>query len=195
MCGRYWLDPDETADLLEPAVSGFDRKTWCQRASGDICPSERAPVIRAAGGGLGIMDMRWGCPSYKSSALIINARAESVFEKKMFQAGIRASRIVIPASGFYEWNPRKEKNTFRRKDSPLMYMAGFADIFDNEERFVILTTAANESMIPVHGRMPLILEKDQLDEWILDDSAVRLILGQRPVQLERRAEFEQMTLF
>lgn len=50
------------------------------------------------------------------------------------------------ANGFYEWNRLKEKNTFARYDAPVLYMAGFCDWFENERRFVILTTAANESM-------------------------------------------------
>ena len=50
---------------------------------------------------------------------------------------------------------------FTRSDSTVMYLAGFCDWFENERRFVILTTAANESMKKVHDRMPLILEKEQ----------------------------------
>lgn len=60
--------------------------------------------------------------------------------------GIQYHRILIPASGFYEWNQLKEKNTFTRSDSTVMYLAGFCDWFENERRFVILTTVANESM-------------------------------------------------
>ena len=45
-----------------------------------------------------------------------------------------------------EWNRLKEKNTFSRYDAPVLYMAGFCDWFENERRFVIMTTAANESI-------------------------------------------------
>lgn len=44
----------------------------------------------------------------------------------------------------------------------ILYIVGFCDWFENERRFVILITAANESMRKVHDRMPLILEKEQL---------------------------------
>ena len=47
-------------------------------------------------------------------------------------------------------------------------MAGFCNWFKNERRFVILITAANESMIKVHDRMPLILEKEALEDWFDD---------------------------
>ena len=113
--------------------------------------------------------------------LVINARAESVMDKPSFRNGILYHRILIPASGFYEWNRLKEKNTFSRYDAPVLYMAGFCDWFENERRFVIMTTAANESMIKVHDRMPLILEKGQLKDWF-DDRKMEQILHQVPVQ-------------
>lgn len=69
-------------------------------------------------------------------------------------------------------------------------MAGFCDWFENERRFVIMTAAANESMIKVHDRMPLILEKEQLEDWF-DDRKIEQILHQVPVQLKREAEYEQ----
>ena len=126
--------------------------------------------------------------------LVINARAESVMDKPSFRNGILYHHILIPASGFYEWNRLKEKNTFSRYDAPVLYMAGFCDWFENERRFVIMTTAANESMIKVHDRMPLILEKGQLKDWF-DDRKMEQILHQVPVQLKREAEYEQQSLF
>ena len=64
-------------------------------------------------------------------------------------------------------------------------MAGFCDWFENERRFVIMTTAANESMIKVHDRMPLIFEKGQLKDCF-DDRKMEQILHQVPVQLNER---------
>ncbi|MDE7259344.1 MAG: SOS response-associated peptidase [Lachnospiraceae bacterium] len=43
-------------------------------------------------------------------------------------------------------------------------MAGLYNRYQNEDRFVILTTAANESMNPVHDRMPLLLEQDEIEK-------------------------------
>ena len=74
-------------------------------------------------------------------------------------------------------------------------MAGFYDLTDGGERFVIITTQANASMIKVHNRMPLILEKEQIKDWLSDDSAVESLLQQTPVLLDRETEYEQQTLF
>lgn len=40
-------------------------------------------------------------------------------------------------------------------------MAGFFDRVGNEDYCCILTTAANDSMKPVHDRMPLILPRSE----------------------------------
>ncbi|MCD8110798.1 MAG: SOS response-associated peptidase [Clostridiales bacterium] len=92
-------------------------------------------------------------------------------------------------------NALKEKNRFSRMDGRVLYMAGFFDLMENEERFVILTTGANESMTMVHDRMPLVLEEAQISDWILDDSSTEELLCQVPGDLKRQTDFEQMTLF
>ncbi len=74
-------------------------------------------------------------------------------------------------------------------------MAGIYDVFDNEECFTIVTTAANDSMMPTHDRMPLILEKNQVKDWILDDRRTWELLKQVPVQLEAYQEVQQISLF
>ena len=139
-----------------------------------------APIIEKSKYGLKLDVCKWGYPLSQGKNLVINARTESAVDKTSFRNGILYHRILIPASGFYEWNRLKEKNVFSRYDAPVLYMAGFCDWFENERRFVIMTTAANESMIKVHDRMPLILEKEQLEDWF-DDRKMEQILHQVPV--------------
>jgi putative SOS response-associated peptidase YedK len=47
--------------------------------------------------------------------------------------------------------------------------------------FVIITAAANESVLPFHDRMPLILTADEIKNWILDTSYTNEYL-MRPVK-------------
>ncbi len=61
--------------------------------------------------------------------------------------------------------------------------------------FVILTTGANQSMKPVHDRMPLILERNEIVQWILNDERTEAILHKTPCLLERKSDYEQMSLF
>ena len=201
MCGRYYVD-DETAREMEKLVRQMDerrRRESLQAVSrivaGDICPGKDAPVLSGKDGSICCGWQRWGFPGFEGKKLIFNARCESAPEKSMFRDGILHKRIVIPASWFYEWNPRKEKNIFCRNDMPVLFMAGVGRRYEDGEHFVILTTAANASMKPVHDRMPLILERQEITEWMLDDTKTESILHKIPCLLERKTDYEQMSLF
>ena len=139
--------------------------------------------------------MAWGFPRFDGKGLLINARAESAMERKTFRNSVQHRRCIIPAKGFYEWDKSKEKFSYERKDAPILYMAGCYNWYKDEERFVILTTEANSSVAPVHNRMPLILEQEELEEWVLDDKATDYLLHKTPVLLKAHAEYEQMSLF
>ena len=200
MCGRYYVD-DDTAKEIEKLVRQVDEKMRQTATAGtqlrakDIHPSELAPVIIADENGLCCRWQRWGFPGFSGKQLIFNARCESAMEKRMFREGVECRRIVVPAAGFYEWNKNKEKNIFYRKEQPVLYMAGLYNRYQDEDRFVILTTAANDSMRPVHDRMPLVLERDEIQKWLIQDQLVETFLRKTPALLERQAEFEQMNLF
>ena len=198
MCGRYYVD-DDTAREIEKLVRQVDEKMRkaenIHLQAGDIHPSEVAPVITADDKGLCCRWQRWGFPGFNGKQLIINARNESALEKKMFRESVENRRIVVPATWFYEWNKSKEKNIFYRKGQPVLYMAGIYDRYQDEDRFVILTTAANESMKPVHDRMPLLLERDEIGNWIFENQHAEDLLKKTSALLERRADFEQMSLF
>lgn len=194
MCGRYYVSED-MLDEMEEIVLEVDRKIRDEKFGKDIYPTNPAPVITGGSNGLKMTVQHWGYPGFQGKGVIFNARAESVFTKKMFASGIRQQRAVIPANSFYEWNQSKEKNIFFRKDSKVMYLAGFYDNFIGDNKFVIVTTAANDSMIKTHDRMPLVLEKEQLDKWIYDDSATEMILRQIPAMLDKQTDYEQQTLF
>ena len=173
---------------------------------GDIYPAALAPVLGAGMETAGYRTLhcrmlRWGLPGYppkgsgKKGQVIFNARSETAMEKPTFREGIKNHRIVIPAAGFYEWNCKKEKFRFRRTDSSVLFMAGCFRHYEDGDRFVILTTAANASMEPVHDRMPLILEQDEITDWIWDGERTKHLLEKQPCLLERTTDYEQMTLF
>ena len=149
----------------------------------DVYPSQQAIVLAAdpnLPGNVITKQMIWGFPGIQNKGFLINARAETALKKKTYRESILLRRCVIPASGFYEWNRAKEKFAFERRE---------------EERFVILTTAANASVAPVHERMPLMLDGDEVNAWILDDSVTEQILSKVPGGLKSRTDYEQMTLF
>ncbi len=201
MCGRYYVD-DDTAREIEKLVRKVDEKMRGTAAAGrveivakDIHPTETAPILAASGSALECRQQRWGFPGFRKGQVIFNARSESVMEKPMFREAVMHRRVVVPAAWFYEWNRNKQKYTFSRKDRDALFMAGCYRKYGDGDRFVILTTQANASMEPVHNRMPLILERDEAVDWLLEDSMAEELLRKLPPLLERRAEYEQMSLF
>lgn len=213
MCGRYFVK-DDTADDVErvlmkiasdrgagtPYANGNgnalrDGSQGYRFISGDVHPTDLAGVIRIENHVPRLSSVRWGLPGFHKGHVIFNARSEGALEKPAFRKGLMTGRIVIPAAGFYEWNARKEKNVFLRKDGRSTFMAGFCLGTAEDERFTILTTAANDSMKPVHDRMPLILEEDEIGPWLYDPEHATNLLKKVPVLLERRTDYEQMSLF
>lgn len=199
MCGRYCIDKDTARDI-EKLVWEIDEKLKRELAciymeAKDIHPADMAPVLTADAKGIGCKLLKWGFPGMEGKQLIFNARSESALSKRMFCESLERRRIVVPASRFYEWSRNKEKNTFYSKGQSVLYMVGFYNRYEDEDRFVILTTQANDSMRPVHDRMPLVLDKDEIRAWLAQDCRVEAFLQKTPALLERRTEFEQMTLF
>ena len=132
----------------------------------------------------------------ESTHAVKPAIQESLRPGKPALAGIPVSgRCAVPAAGFYEWNRSKEKAVFTHRESPVFYMAGLYRRFDGEDRFVVLTTQANASVAPVHERMPLILEADELETWLNDDAGAAKLLAKTPGMLTRSQEYEQLSLF
>lgn len=200
MCGRYYVD-DETVREIERIIRIADEKVKRMSATEltlqakDIYPTDTAPILMQSGTGLCCNLQKWGFPGFDGKPVIFNARSESALEKKMFKESAEHRRVVVPATLFYEWNRNKEKNIFTRKDHATIFMAGIYSRFEDEDRFVILTTEANASMKPVHDRMPLILEAGEIEPWIFSGEKSKDILHKVPCLLERRVEFEQMSLF
>ncbi len=195
MCGRYFRE-EETAYEVEKEL-GLKANTVSMKA-GDVTPGMNSLVIAAPKGEsekeLRLADMFWGLAG-KDKKLIINARAESVLERSMFSDSLQQRRLIIPAAGFYEWDKDRNKVTFFRKDKSPIYLAGFYQLSENVDSFVILTTAANESMIKVHDRMPLMIEKNDVKDWLCDKEAARQMLSMKMPLLDSRQDYEQLSLF
>ncbi len=207
MCGRYHVN-DETANEIEKLIRQIDGHLAAASAAsidkitaGDIFPGKDAPILMGNERHISCKWQHWGFPMPQESSppqnrrLVFNARCESVLDRPMFRDSVRHRRIVIPAAWFYEWNCRKEKSTFRRKEDSALFLAGLCKQYPDGEHFVILTTRANASMQPVHDRMPLILEREEILTWISDSASVRQLLHKIPCLLEQKTDYEQLSLF
>ena len=208
MCCRYYIDDGIVAECTDLLTTSSSENI--NMASHDIHPGDIAPIIKKSQSGLTLDEVKWGFPQYSGKGLFINARSETALEKKSFRESVRYRRCVIPARLFYEWpklqdksgNGRSERRDFSkskvcflREDGAALYMAGLYNLLQDEVRFVILTTQANPPVSPVHDRMPLILEKEEVRDWICDDSEMGEYLKKIPLPLQRQQEYEQQSLF
>ena len=66
------------------------------------------------------------------------------------------------------WDNQKGKYHFRLPGQDRLYLAGLWNTFQGEERFVILTTVPNDTIINVHDRMPVLLTDDKVTPWLHD---------------------------
>jgi putative SOS response-associated peptidase YedK len=105
MCARY----SAAKDLAEFAkFFNFVCRVAFFAPRYNIAPRQQAPVIVLDHFHPVLKLMRWGLiPSWAKDESIgdklINARAETIFEKPSFRKPLERQRCLIPADGFYEW--------------------------------------------------------------------------------------------
>ena len=191
MCGRYHMGED----TLEEAVGALGAGTEASLRAGDIFPGQTAPVLCTGADGILARDMQWGFLPVRGKSLLINARAETALQKPAFSESVAQRRCVMPADAFYEWDAKKQMVTFRHPKEDPFYLAGCWKLFDGAMRYVILTREANDSMRPVHPRMPLLFGRDEAEEWLARDGDVEGLLRIELPQLQAQRAFFQMNLF
>ena len=197
MCGRYyyddymWLDLRNDFPELDPTLPPgmFHGKI---EARGDIAPSMNAISLTGSEGtGLRPACLSWGFKG-RGGTLLINARAETVTVRPTFADSVQARRCVLPASGFYEWDGRRRKFRFTSEEGPLIYLAGIWRPDGDAERFVIITREANDSMRPVHDRMPLMIARENVRDWITRPEKTEEFLKQPLPQLRAERDDDQL---
>jgi len=166
----------------------------------NISPTSDVFVLRAIGGEVRIDVMSWGlvpvwAKDVSRAASLINARSESVAEKPSFRNLISRHRCVMPMNAYYEWKPMKIAGKAMKQ--PFAFFPGKNSEYDHESHFAVaslwstwrdgegnelntcvaLTTEANERVSQVHNRMPVLLTKDGVAQWLSDDVAAPLHLA------------------
>ena len=109
---------------------------------------------------------------------MINARAETVESKNAYRVAFKRRRCLIPATGFFEWKAKKQpKFIFGGNGEPLA-MAGLYERWRGPDKdweqalhsTTIITTEANDFMSTIHERMPVLLARQNWEEWLDPDN-------------------------
>jgi len=174
MCGRFSILKIE-AELAD-AFDAFISNDLPELPNTNVCPSTQICTITSQEGQRRIQSMRWGfLPSwYKSLSdgpLLINARSETIAEKPAFREACRQRRCIIPASGFYEWNREGDEKLPWYISPKADAFMGFAGVWqswgeDQIQSCAIVTTDANDTLRPIHHRMPVILDAKDWALWL-----------------------------
>lgn len=134
--------------------------------------------------------MRWGLIPFwaKDKAIgskMINTRAETASSKPAFRKALMRHRCLIPADGWYEWQrlggPKGTKQPFymTTQDGSSLAFAGIWETWRDPKseagapRVIscsVLTVDAVGPLIEIHDRMPLVLPREQWQQWLDPDS-------------------------
>ena len=158
--------------------------------SGDLFPEDIAPVLAPNKyGNVAIFPMAWGFTHQATPKPLANCHVETADTKALWKDSWYRRRCVIPASWYYEWgyplyeddirsmieyrNAKKVKFAIQTEGSNITYIAG---LYRYEEHsgmqvpmFTVLTREAAGTVRDIHDRMPLILDKEDVKDWIRPD--------------------------
>ena len=182
MCGRFVITSPPEA--LRRIFGYVEQPNFPPRHN--IAPTQPIPVVMLEHGARHFRLMRWGLIPYwvkdpRQFALLINARSETVLEKPAFKNAIRRRRCLVPADGYYEWQPsggRKRPFFIYRRDRQPLGFAGVAETWmgpngEELDTVAIVTSAASADMSMLHDRVPVLIDEQSVARWLdcSEDSA------------------------
>lgn len=185
------MDIDEKE--FKKAVEEAEKNTYEECKTGEIFPSNIAPIYIKDEANMRPIFAKWGFPKWDKKGIVINARIESLENKQMFKNLVGLNRCIVPASAYYEWKSDnsnskiKTKYIFKKTDT-LLYMAGLYSVVQNQENkqlslfnenpmdiyYTIITKEANFSVSQIHNRMPLIFDQHEMYDYLEGRSIAEL---------------------
>lgn len=192
MCGRFvsTAPPDQVG-----AYFGAEVDVENLGENYNVAPTHDIyGVVEKADGARHVEAFHWGLiPSWakdrKIASRMINARSETLAEKNAFKGLFKKKRLLVPMAGFYEWRPgdpdgpltskgkpKKQPMFIHRSDDDPLVVAGLWTAWKDPERAdeddawlhsaTLITTAANDTMEPIHDRMPVFVPADRWADWL-----------------------------
>lgn len=182
MCGRFATTGD--IDFYRDYYAVDEIATESLDESWNVAPTDETYVVAEHDGSRRLGRMAWGLIPYwaaDAKTIHINARLETVASKPAFRRALSRHRCLIPADGFYEWEPKEKGRTphwvFRADGHPMTFAGiwgAWKDPATDEwvRRFSIITTKAEGAIRTIHHRMPVALPEELWGPWLdrdLDD--------------------------
>lgn len=200
MCTRFYVEPAYYAPIITRAQKlklADDMMRHLGKPltmSGEMRPTDVTAVLAPnKEGRVAVFPMIWGFSHEATDAPIVNCRIETASQKEMWKDSWFRRRCVIPCSWYFEWEHFRspdgkrskvgDKYLIQPKDSHTTMLAG---LYRFEERnglqvpvFSVLTRDAIGELRGIHDRMPMILQREDVESWIKPDG--------NPQEVSRRA--------
>jgi len=164
MCNKFKLSGghQQWLDLMSATNGGG----WVGGPGWDGIPFSPGSMIAAfklRGDKLDSSIERWGIPKFGTSdQFIYNARAESLLEKDFWNYFVKVEPRVIPCGEFIE-----KDQAFSAKTPFLMPAVA------RPEGLAIITSRANQLVMPYHDRMPIMMTPAEAQEWIRNPESIQ----------------------
>lgn len=142
----------------------------------ELRPTDLAVVIERRNGDKPTPRLlTWGLSVDWDAKPLINARAETLSQKKTFR-GLLENRCLVPATAYFEWRKDDGGNHKNRIETANEDIFAFAGIIDGD-RFTIVTCAPAPNIAHIHNRMPVILERPAEAHWTDPNAAFADVAG------------------
>lgn len=178
MCGRFTITRRD-GNMLAAELGVASDSFVDYRPRYNVAPTQMHYVVRIKFENREVLPARWGlvnswADNSAQASKNINARSETVDNRRAFRDAFFERRCVVPADGFFEWTGPKtarQPTWFHREDNNLLLFAGLYEAWQPSPRgwettFTILTTDANSMLRNYHDRMPVILADRDADDWM-----------------------------
>jgi len=189
MCGRYTLaNPNPRRLRLRFGIT--EEAKIAEEPRFNIAPTDPVLAVRERADEREIGTLRWGLvpgkwATEKKGRPLINARAESIATQPAFAESFRERRCLIPADGFFEWRRNENGKVPIWMHLPDEELFAFAGIWASYEprggepivSCSIVTTQPNDTVRPIHDRMPVILSPDAEADWLAQDASTDDLMG------------------
>ena len=201
VCHRFtMLTHDETQDVVR-ALSYGAALVWepdwpaCAPRVDAFPGSCVGVIVPTVSGGVEVVEATWGFTAPWAKHPVFNTRIETALspDGSIWSAAVAQGRCIVPAVRFFETqnrlvavsdpassdngaafvsdavSPKRRRRlySFGMPDGEPVLLAGV----QQDGRFSVVTTEPNESVAPIHDRMPLVLAWHEAWRWLGPDFA------------------------
>ena len=169
MCGRFSQFTDVK---IVKKYFQIDDVTVELNEDYNISPGRNIPTIIKSNDKKVLNLMKWGMIPYwekrDRTGKLKNIRAETLLNKKTFNKTFREKRCLIVADGFYEWDKKTKQPyyIYRADNKPIAFAGLWKYESENYKSCSIITTKPNKKIKAIHNRMPVFINKSNINYWL-----------------------------